>query len=88
MEKGASVLGDLFRYQQKNINSDSAQSISVLYSLIWSAKQDILVAKSESDLDRIEGQFTLADQFLNEIKVGANVKPAGASLLALLHFRR
>lgn len=72
MEKGASVLGDLFRYQQKNKNSDSAQSISVLYSLIWSAKQDILVAKSESDLDRIDGQFTLADQFLNEIKVGAN----------------
>lgn len=64
MEKGASVLGNLFHYrQEQGIDSDT-HPVSILYDLIWNVKQDILLAKNESDLEQIEGQFNLANSFL------------------------
>ena len=56
MEVGASILGDLFRYgEEKNINDDS-DPVSILYNLIWNAKQDIILSKTEAEL---RGSFTL-----------------------------
>lgn len=72
LEKGASVLGDLFRYKRENGVQESIHPISVMYSLVWAAKQDILLAKSEEELQRIEGQFDLAGRFLNGVEAGAN----------------
>lgn len=71
-EKGAAVLGDLFRYKRQNKITENTHPISVLYSLVWSAKQDILLATSESDLAEIEGQFNLANRFLAGIEARAN----------------
>ena len=44
-----------------------------MYGLVWSAKQDILTAKTEVELARIEGQFDLADRFLAGIEAETNV---------------
>ena len=72
LEKGAAVLGDLFRYKQKNEIVDETHPIAVLYSLIWSAKQDVLLAKSETELAEIEGQFDLAGRLLERVGAGTN----------------
>ena len=42
LEKGASVLGDLFRFKRQHGITDQADPISVLYGLVWSAKQERL----------------------------------------------
>lgn len=63
MEKGASVLGDLFRCQHET-QQEQRHPLSVMYGLVWSAKQDILTAKTETELAQIEGQFDLANRFL------------------------
>ena len=44
LEKGASVLGDLFRFKRQHGITDQADPISVLYGLVWSAKQEILIS--------------------------------------------
>ena len=67
MEQGASVLGDLFRLKRASSDTSRIVSISVMYELVWSAKQDILMAKTEPELDRIEGQFSLAERFVTKI---------------------
>ena len=64
LEKGAGVLGDLSRYKRQNGITERTHPVAILYSLVWNAKQDILSAKSKEELDRIEGQFNLANQFL------------------------
>lgn len=71
MEQGASVLGDLFRLKRAQGVNRRTDPVSVLYELVWSAKQDILMAKTVSELDRIEGQFNLAGQFLSKIAAHA-----------------
>ena len=63
MEVGASILGDLSRYSQRNNIESDSEPASILSALIWNAKQDILLANSESELNEIEGQFNLANQF-------------------------
>lgn len=63
LEKGASVLGDLFRCRRET-EQGQHHPLSVMYGLVWSAKQEILTAKTETELARIEGQFDLADRFL------------------------
>ena len=73
MEKGAAVLGDLFHYKRQKQIAEETHPIAVMYSLVWAAKQDILTAKTESALERIEGQFDLANRFLAGIEAGANV---------------
>ncbi len=70
LEKGADVLGDLFRYERAQGTPKGSSPISVLYDLVWTAKQNILLARSENDLSAIEGQFDLAHAFLNRIEVG------------------
>ena len=67
LEKGAAVLGELFRYEQEQNLSDLSHPVTVMYDLVWSAKQDILLAKSETELAQIEGQFNLANRFLTEL---------------------
>ena len=67
MEKGAGVLGDLSRYKRQHEISERTHPVAVLYSLIWNAKQDILSAESKEELDRIEGKFDLANQFLSKL---------------------
>ena len=63
LEKGASALGDLFCYKRET-GRDEHYPVSVMYGLVWSAKQDILMAKTETELARIEEQFDLANRFL------------------------
>lgn len=72
LEKGAAVLGDLFRYKRQNKITEKKDTISLMYSLVWSAKQDILLANSESDLAQIEGKFDFANSLLAEIEAPAN----------------
>ena len=72
LEKGAAVLGDLFRYKRQNKITEKTHPISAMYSLIWKAKQDVLLADSEADLAKIEGQFNLANQVLTEIEASVN----------------
>ena len=72
LEKGAEVLGDLFRYKRRERISDDTHPVSVMYSLIWTAKQDIMTADSEAALEQIEGQFDLANRFLVGIESGTN----------------
>lgn len=67
LEKGAGILGDLSHYKRQNGIDERSHPVAVLYSLIWNAKQDILSAKSKEELDRIEGQFNLANQFLSKV---------------------
>jgi len=67
MEKGAGVLGDLSRYKHQHEIRERTHPVAVLYSLIWNAKQDILSAKSKEELERIEGKFDLANQFLSKL---------------------
>ena len=64
LEKGASVLGDLFRFKRQHGITDQADPISVLYGLVWSAKQEILISETETELEQIEGQFNLANRFI------------------------
>ena len=70
MEKGASVLGSLYHYERGQ--NRQSHPVKVMYDLVWSAKQNILLATSEKELDRIEGQFELAGQFLSGIEAGGN----------------
>ena len=64
MEVGASILGDLSRYSQRNNIESDSEPASILSALIWNAKQDIILAKTESELDQIDGKFQLAQNFL------------------------
>ena len=73
MEKGASVLGNLFHYEQEKKLTGQNHPVRVMYDLVWTAKRDILLASSEKDLDRIEGQFDLAKGFLSRVEAGLNV---------------
>ena len=45
--------------------------ITVMHDLVWSAKEAVLRAKSETDLVQIEAQFDFANRFL--MGLGANV---------------
>ena len=72
LEKGASVLGDLF-CSERGTEEERRRLLSVMYGLVWSAKQDILTAKTEAELARIEGQFDLAGRFLAGIEAETNV---------------
>lgn len=69
MEKGAGVLGDIYRYESMYHISDPDNPISKMYSRIWKAKRDILLAKTEEELNRIEGQFDLAAGLLSDLGV-------------------
>lgn len=73
MEKGAGVLGDLFRYERSNQITDHSHPVFVMHDLVWGAKQDILAAKTETDLAQIEGQFQMATQFLDRVTGVAHV---------------
>ena len=72
LEKGASLLGDLFQYKRQQQIAEDTHPISVMYSLVWAAKQDILTAKTEATLEQIEGQFDLANRFLAGVAAGTN----------------
>ena len=77
MEVGASILGDLFRYsEEKNINDDS-DPVSILYKLIWNVKQDIILSKTDAELEQIEGQFHLARDFLSGLETAQEARVAG-----------
>ena len=65
MEVGASILGDLFRYSEENEIENDADPVNILYNLIRTAKQNIILSKTEEELEQIEGQFCLAGNFLS-----------------------
>ena len=63
LEKGADILGSLFRYKIENGISNDADPVMVMYTLVWKVKQSILRAKTEEDLFVIENKLDLAGQF-------------------------
>ncbi len=69
MEKGAGILGDLIRYCKDHQIEDEAHPVNVMYKLTWKAKQSIIHAKTEAELDQIVGQFNMASDFANDIEV-------------------
>ena len=73
LEKGASILADLFRYGQEKNLTEPNRPVQVMYDLVWTAKQDILLTTLEKELDRIEGQFDLAKEFLSRIETDGNI---------------
>jgi hypothetical protein len=68
LEKGASVLSDLFHYRQNSQLKDRAHPVNILYKQIWAAKQDILRAKTEAELEQIEGKFELAHSIVSSME--------------------
>lgn len=71
LEKGTSVLGNLFRLKWQRGITDREDPVSILYGLVWSAKQDILMSQTESELYQIEGQFNLVKLFVSKIGGGS-----------------
>lgn len=69
MEVGTSILGDLFRYSEENKVENDADPINILYYLIRSAKQDVILSQTEAELEQIEGKFCLARDFLSGIEM-------------------
>ncbi len=68
-EKGASVIGELFRLEDKNqIADDVSHPVNILHDLVWDAKQDIISARTYGELDKIEGQFDLAIGFIKTLE--------------------
>ncbi len=75
MEKGADVLGDLYRYEWANgisATEDLTHPVVVIHDLVWSAKRDILSAQTEEELAKIEAEFDFACRFLSGIGAAAN----------------
>lgn len=72
LEKGSAVLADLFHYKRQHQIIEKTHPVSALYSLIWSAKQDILLAKTESELAEIEEEFDAAARLLTEFETDSN----------------
>ena len=72
LEKGAAVLGDIFRYNlQNNVEvDDKTHPMNALYSVAWDAKQDILAANTIEQLHDIEICFNTAKAVLD--KMGVN----------------
>ena len=66
--KGAEVIGDYMRYENKMNLNDAKNPICILHDLVWSAKQDILAATTPEELNKIEGKFILADQILKSVE--------------------
>ncbi len=55
-KKGASVLGDLFRFKRQHGITDGRPHLS-FGGLVWSAKQVELDPKQRPELEQIEGHF-------------------------------
>lgn len=74
LEKGAGVLGDLFRYERRSGIAPEARThpVAVIYSLVWNAKQKILAAETETELERIDAQFDMASRFCAELEGAAD----------------
>lgn len=70
LEKGAAVLADLFQYKQNNSIKDDLHPVSIMFTLVYNAKEDILGAKTDADLDRIDGKFEMASSFVTDITAG------------------
>ena len=68
MEKGAAVLGDLFRYRNTNSIDDSKDPVAVMYSLVWNAKRNVISAQTEEELAAIDGQLDMAGRFISQLE--------------------
>lgn len=68
LEKGASVLSDLFHYRKNSQLNDLSHPVNILYKQIWAAKQDILQAKTEAELEQIDGKFELAHSIISSME--------------------
>ncbi|MBR4702459.1 MAG: hypothetical protein IKO91_01310 [Oscillospiraceae bacterium] len=68
LEKGASVLSDLFRYRRNSRLLDRSHPVNILYKQIWAAKQDVLRAKTEAELEQIDGKFELAHSIISSLE--------------------
>lgn len=68
LEKGAGILGEIFRFEKENGCIELNHVTSKLYSRVWRAKRDILVANTGEELNRIDGQFDLAVGLLSDLE--------------------
>lgn len=66
LEKGAAVLADLFHYEHAMEAGERRDQIEQEYDRVWNAKHDILLAKTEEELARIEALFDEAIRFLED----------------------
>ena len=68
LEKGAAVIGDYMRYENRMNLNDDKNPICILHDFVWNAKQDILASTTPEELDKIEGKFIIADQMLKSLE--------------------
>ena len=69
LEKAAGILGDLFRYEQENHIEDDTHPVSIMFSLVWNVKEDIVSTASNAELDRIDGKLDMASSFASDLAV-------------------
>lgn len=72
LEKGAGILGDIFRYSRRHEITAPEHPITELYGTVWRAKQDILRAKTEADLAKSEAEFDRAASYLAGLELADN----------------
>lgn len=65
-EQAADVIGDIMRYIRRcDINiRDNSNPIIILFQQVYKAKEDILSAKDEKELERISGKIEMAKDFM------------------------
>lgn len=65
-EQAADIIGDIMRYIRRNdidIKDDS-NPIIILFQQVYKAKEDILPARDEKELDKISGKIEMAKEFM------------------------
>lgn len=69
LEKGADILAGFFHYSRENNIplEDRKNPINIVYALVRDAKNNILLASTETELDQIETQFDFARRFYRGI---------------------
>lgn len=65
-EQAADIIGDIMRYiRRDDIDiKDDSNPIIILFQQVYKAKEDILPARDEKELDKISGKIEMAKEFM------------------------
>lgn len=65
-EQAADIIGDIMRYIRRNAIDikDDSNPIIILFQQVYKAKEDILPARDEKELDKISGKIEMAKAFM------------------------